>query len=153
MMMHLGIGFLSSARGALGSPREEIPSHLKPSDIFRADGKRPDGVSIVPWMSDLGMHAMSDVGLKLRRVWRTRRQWGNTCVSYLTQSSSGILFNLSRFHPPKQSQPLMYCPLVPLRVSHSPKQGLLLPPTCFRLCYLYSSTRTLLSVLLWGLPV
>ena len=43
----------------------KIPSHLKPSDIFRADGKRPDGVSIVPWVSDLGMHAMSDVGLKI----------------------------------------------------------------------------------------
>ena len=96
----------------------KIPSHLKPSDIFRTDSKRPDGVSIVPWMSDLGMHAMSDlgmhamsdlgmhamsdVGLKLRRVWRTRRQWGNTCVSYFTQSSSGILFNLSRLHPPSR---------------------------------------------------
>ena len=27
----------------------KIPSHLEPSDIFRTDGKQPDGVSINPW--------------------------------------------------------------------------------------------------------
>ena len=30
---------------------EKIPAHLEPSDIHRSDGKRPDGTSIVPWMS------------------------------------------------------------------------------------------------------
>ena len=27
----------------------KIPSHLEPSGLYRTDGKRPDGVSIVPW--------------------------------------------------------------------------------------------------------
>ena len=27
----------------------KIPSHLEPTDIYRSDGKRPDGASIVPW--------------------------------------------------------------------------------------------------------
>ena len=27
----------------------EIPSHLEPNGLYRSDGKRPDGVSIVPW--------------------------------------------------------------------------------------------------------
>ena len=26
-----------------------IPSHLEPSGLFRSDGRRPDGASIVPW--------------------------------------------------------------------------------------------------------
>ena len=26
-----------------------VPSRLEPSGLFRADGKRPDGVSMVPW--------------------------------------------------------------------------------------------------------
>ena len=26
-----------------------IPSRLEPSDIYRSDGRRPDGVTIVPW--------------------------------------------------------------------------------------------------------
>lgn len=29
----------------------KIPAHLEPSDIYRTDGKRPDGASIVPWKS------------------------------------------------------------------------------------------------------
>ena len=29
----------------------KIPARLEPSDIYRSDGKRPDGTSIVPWMS------------------------------------------------------------------------------------------------------
>ena len=27
----------------------KIPYHLEPSGLFRSDGKRPDGASIVPW--------------------------------------------------------------------------------------------------------
>ena len=27
----------------------KIPSHLEPSGLYRSDGKRPDGVTIVPW--------------------------------------------------------------------------------------------------------
>ena len=27
----------------------QIPSHLEPSDLYRLDGKRPDGASVVPW--------------------------------------------------------------------------------------------------------
>ena len=27
----------------------KIPCHLEPSGLFRSDGKRPDGASIVPW--------------------------------------------------------------------------------------------------------
>ena len=27
----------------------KIPSHLEPSGLYRADGKRPDGASVVPW--------------------------------------------------------------------------------------------------------
>jgi hypothetical protein len=27
----------------------KIPSRLEPSGLFRSDGKRPDGVTIVPW--------------------------------------------------------------------------------------------------------
>ena len=27
----------------------KIPSHLEPTDIYRSDGKRPDGASSVPW--------------------------------------------------------------------------------------------------------
>ena len=29
----------------------KIPAHLKPLDIYRSDGKRPDRTSIVPWKS------------------------------------------------------------------------------------------------------
>ena len=32
---------------ALGTAK--IPSHLEPSGLYRTDGKRPDGASIVPW--------------------------------------------------------------------------------------------------------
>ena len=28
-----------------------IPSRLEPSGIFRSDGKRPDGITVVPWKS------------------------------------------------------------------------------------------------------
>ena len=28
----------------------KIPSHLEPSGLYRSDGRRPDGASIVPWM-------------------------------------------------------------------------------------------------------
>ena len=28
---------------------EHVPSRLEPSGLYRSDGKRPDGVSIVPW--------------------------------------------------------------------------------------------------------
>ena len=27
----------------------KIPAHLEPTDIYRSDGKRPDGASVVPW--------------------------------------------------------------------------------------------------------
>ena len=27
----------------------KIPCHLEPTGLFRSDGKRPDGASIVPW--------------------------------------------------------------------------------------------------------
>ena len=27
----------------------QIPSHLEPSDLYRSDGKRPNGSSVVPW--------------------------------------------------------------------------------------------------------
>ena len=27
----------------------KIPSHLEPSGLYRSDGKRPDGASVVPW--------------------------------------------------------------------------------------------------------
>ena len=33
---------------SLGSAK--IPCHLEPTDLYRSDGKRPDGASIVPWM-------------------------------------------------------------------------------------------------------
>ena len=29
----------------------KIPSHLEPSGLYRADGKRPDGITLVPWKS------------------------------------------------------------------------------------------------------
>ena len=32
---------------SLDSPK--IPSHLEPSGLYRSDGRRPDGASIVPW--------------------------------------------------------------------------------------------------------
>ena len=32
---------------ALGTAK--IPSHLEPSGLYRTDGKRPDGASIMPW--------------------------------------------------------------------------------------------------------
>ena len=27
----------------------QIPSHLEPTGLYRSDGKRPDGASVVPW--------------------------------------------------------------------------------------------------------
>ena len=30
-----------------------VPSRLEPSGLYRSDGKRPDGVSIVPWKCKL----------------------------------------------------------------------------------------------------
>ena len=27
----------------------KIPAHLEPSGLYRSDGKRPDGISVVPW--------------------------------------------------------------------------------------------------------
>ena len=27
----------------------KIPSHLEPSGLYRSDGKRPDGATIIPW--------------------------------------------------------------------------------------------------------
>ena len=32
-------------------PAAKVPSRLEPSGIYRSDGKRPDGMSIVPWKS------------------------------------------------------------------------------------------------------
>ena len=29
-----------------------IPSRLEPSNLYRADGKRPDGVTLVPWSNE-----------------------------------------------------------------------------------------------------
>ena len=29
----------------------KIPSRLEPSGLYRSDGKRPDGASVVPWKS------------------------------------------------------------------------------------------------------
>ena len=34
--------------------------HLDPSDIYRSDGKHPDGVSIVPWKQEI-WYGMSHV--------------------------------------------------------------------------------------------
>ena len=51
---------------------EKIPAHLEPSDIYRSDGKRPDGTSIVPW--------------KIGRV----LVWYLTCPDTLTPSYAAL---------------------------------------------------------------
>ena len=35
-----------------------VPSHLEPSGLERADGKHPDGVTVIPWRS--GKHLVWD---------------------------------------------------------------------------------------------
>ena len=38
----------------------QIPSHLEPTGLYRLDGKRPDGASIVPWKA--GKILVWDIG-------------------------------------------------------------------------------------------
>ena len=40
-------------------PAAKVPSRLEPSGIYRSDGKRPDGMSIVPWKSGSCLSGMS----------------------------------------------------------------------------------------------
>ena len=39
----------------------KIPSRLEPTGLSRTDGKRPDGVSLIPWQSGNSLYGMSHV--------------------------------------------------------------------------------------------
>uniref|UniRef100_A0A1X7UK63 Uncharacterized protein n=1 Tax=Amphimedon queenslandica TaxID=400682 RepID=A0A1X7UK63_AMPQE len=46
-LRHSSVNFvIQRALSAVG-----VPSHLEPSGLYRSDGKRPDGVTMVPWSS------------------------------------------------------------------------------------------------------
>ena len=40
---------LRKKEGGIRPIAAKIPCHLEPTGLFRSDGKRPDGASIVPW--------------------------------------------------------------------------------------------------------